>query len=319
MSPRPDICIIMNAGSGKRRGEEIWRELRAGLARHPGRFELREISHGQDVAPAARRAVEEGFAAIVAAGGDGTISGVAGEVTGAEARLGVLPLGTFNYFSRAYEIPDETPAALDTIIAGATRAIDVGEVNGKIFLNNASLGLYPEILARREDIYRRWGRSRLAAYWSVAASLVRFRRPIALRVTIDGAVFRYRTPLVFVAANARQLQELGLPGGECIADNHFAVFIAPDCSRLELLAYAFRLARQKLVPSRDFELHCGREILVETRRRRASVAHDGERTRLSAPFRFRMRRGALEVIVPAPIATAATAPAPAAPAPTAPD
>jgi diacylglycerol kinase family enzyme len=179
------------------------------------------------------------------------------------------------------------------------RTIPLGAVNGRVFLNNASVGAYAAILFRRERIYRRWGRSRLAAYWSVLTTLLRFRTSLDVSITVDGVTRAFRTPLVFVAKNAHQLDIFDLAGADCVRSGEFAVFVAPDCTRFELLRTAFRLAVRSVEPSRDFELICGRDVRIETRRRRRFVARDGERERMTAPFRFEMQPDGLRVIVPA--------------------
>jgi diacylglycerol kinase family enzyme len=290
--------VIVNAGSGKRRGRQLAEELAGMVERYPGRFELRVERSGARIEAAARRAVDEGFATVVAAGGDGTICAVAGVVAGTDRSFGVLPLGTFNYFARSLGLPEDLDAGLRVLAEGDTQPVAVGDVNGLSFLNNASLGAYAAILQSRESVYRRWGRSRLAAYWSVLTTLIRFRRPLRLKVTVDGEVRRFKTPLVFVALNPHQLETLGLEGADCIRSGRFALFIAPDCSRFELVRYAIRLAFRAMEPGRDFELMCGEDILVETPGRRRLIARDGERQHMTGPFRFRLRRDALRVLVP---------------------
>ncbi len=294
-----DICVLMNLGSGKRKGIAKAREIESLFERHPGRFILRVVRSGKRIAPEAARAVREGFATVVAAGGDGTICAVSDSLAGTDSRLGVLPLGTFNYFARSLGLPEELDAAIDVIAAGEVRPHDVGEVNGRVFLNNASLGAYAAILQNREEVYRRWGRSRVAAYWSVLTTLATFHSPLRLRITVDGTLHRYRSPLIFVSSNAYQLDLLGLEGARCVEDGHFALFVAPDGGSRALLRLAFRLLTHTIAARRDFELVCGSEILVETARSHRLVARDGERERMQGPFRFRMRRGALQVIVPA--------------------
>jgi diacylglycerol kinase family enzyme len=268
------------------------------FARHPGRFSLRQVEPGQGIVDAAKTAIDAGFDTIVAAGGDGTISGTAPLVAEAGRRFGVLPLGTFNYFARSLDLPEALEDAVEVLVNGVEREVPIGEVNGEGFLNNASLGAYAAILQSRESVYRRWGRSRLAAYWSVLTTLIRFRRPLRLKVTVDGEVRRFKTPLVFVALNPHQLETLGLEGADCIRSGRFALFIAPDCSRFELVRYAIRLALRAMEPGRDFELMCGEDILVETPGRRRLIARDGERQHMTGPFRFRLRRDALRVLVP---------------------
>lgn len=294
----PDICVIMNAGSGKQPAGARAAELRGSFARFPRQFELRIVRRGAEIGGEAERAVREGFRTIVAAGGDGTISAVAACLIDTDRRLGILPLGTFNYVARSLGIPAAMEDAVRVVAEGRERTTDVGEVNGRVFLNNASLGAYAAILARREQVYRRWGRSRLAAHWSVVLTLAKLRTALSLRVSVEGEVRRYRTPLVFVANNAYQLQEFGLQGSDCIAAHRFALYVAPDCGRAALLRLAVGLALRRLRPERDFELLCGTDILVETRRRRRHVARDGERALLTGPFRFRLRRDALRVLVP---------------------
>lgn len=294
-----DICVLMNLGSGKRKGVEKARELEALFERHPGRFTLRVLRSGKQIAPEAAKAVREGFSTVVAAGGDGTICAVASSLVGSEARLGILPLGTFNYFARSLGLPEAIKEAVDVLARGESRPIDTGEVNGRVFLNNASLGAYPAILQSREQIYRRWGRSRIAAYWSVLATLANFHSPLTLSITIDGAVRRFRSPLVFVSNNAYQLDLLGLEGAECIKSGRFALFVTADSGRRDLLRHALRLATRTIANRRDFELVCGDDIVLETAKPQRLVALDGERERMRGPFHFRMRRQALNVVVPA--------------------
>lgn len=290
------IVVVLNIAA--RSGSEQADVLQASLDRHSGRFVLRRVS-GDGLGEAVEEALGRGVSTIVAAGGDGTIVAVAERLAGRDATLGIVPLGTFNYMARTLGLPDDMDAAVDVILAGHSRAIEIADVNGRIFLNNASLGAYAEILARREGVYRRWGRSRLAAYWSVLATLARIRRPLTLRVVVDGEVYRVATPLAFVANNAEQLEGFDLAGSDCVREGRFALYIAPDCGRVELLLYALRLAFRTMKPGRDFELICGREIVVESpRRSRRLVARDGERDRMTAPFRFTLRPGALRVLVP---------------------
>lgn len=294
-----DTCVIANAGSGKRRGAALVAELEGLFARYPGRFALRVVRRGAEIGGEAERAVREGFRTVAAAGGDGTINTVAGSLVGTDRRLGVLPLGTFNYVARGLGLPEALADAVHVLAESRERLLDVGEVNGRTFLNNASLGAYAAILHDRERVYRRWGRSRVAADLSVLLTLAGFQSPLSLELSADGRTRRHRTPLVFVANNAYQLDRFGLAGGECIASRRLAIYIAPDRGRLGLMRLAVGLALRRLRPDRDFELLCGAEVLVEAGRRRRRVARDGERERLAGPFRFRLRRDALRVLVPA--------------------
>ena len=293
-----DICVILNRGSGRKKDRSTEDALHAAFDRHPGRFDLRIVERGRSISAVTAHALRAGYSTIAAAGGDGTIGAVAGTVAGSGHALGVIPMGTFNYFARGYGIPLELDAAVDLLATGTAQQIAVGEVNGHLFLNNASLGVYPAILRQREDTYRRWGRSQLAAHWSVLVTFATFRSSLSIRVTVDGQELRTRTPLVFVARSAYQLERFELEGADCIRDNRFALFVAPDGGRLDLLRYAWRLARHSMKSGRDFDLHCAREIVIETRQPFALLARDGERVRLRGPFRFSVRPDALRLVMP---------------------
>lgn len=294
----PDICVILNTRSGKRRAAQ--EQLEGAFAKHPGRFTLHVLKSGRDIERATRDAVAAGYGMIVAAGGDGTISGIAPIVADAGLRFGALPFGTFNYFARSIGMPEEIEEAVDVIARGKEHRISRSEVNGEGFLNNASLGAYAAILQRRERVYRRWGRSRIAAYWSVISTLLRMRTSQPMVIEIDGEAHDLRTPLAFVAANPFQLEIFRLPGAEDVRAGKLALFLAPDRTGPALLAFAARLAIGGVEESRDFTLMTGRSIRIETERKRRLVARDGEKTRMESPFVFRTHPGALRVICPGP-------------------
>ncbi len=293
-----DICFIVNAGAGGKNGSAIASRLPDLVAAYDMTCEVRLTRKWTDIHHETKKALQSGFRTIAAAGGDGTVSAVASHLAGTGRQLGILPLGTFNYVAREFGIPLGVEEAVWVIATGRQRILDVGDVNGRSFLNNAGLGGYVKIARTRERVFGFLGRSRIAAYWVILRSLLDFRRSLALKVTVDGQVSRYRTPMVFVAKSAYQLEQYGLAGSACIVRRQLALFVAPDCNRWELIRLAFGLALGQLRPERDFTLHCGSEILVETGRRQRHVICDGEIERLRAPFRFRLRKDALSLLVP---------------------
>ena len=289
------ICVLCNEGSGRNSREAD--AIKIAMEVLGNRAELRQVK-GEEIDDAARQAVEEDFDTIVAAGGDGTIMTVAGALMDSGHRFGVLPLGTFNYFARGLGIPEDPKAAAEVILAGGTRRVSLAEVNGKVFLNNISLGIYPAILKNREQVYARWGRRRVAAHWSAAKTFMRFQRPLFLTVLADGEEVRVRTPLLFVARSAYQLESFGLAGAECVAQNRFAVFAAPDTGRAGMFLKALRLVRQKMQQGRDFDLVCADEVTIAARSLHLTVACDGEKMRMRTPLRLRVHKDALEVYAP---------------------
>ncbi|MGL4320572.1 MAG: diacylglycerol/lipid kinase family protein [Paracoccaceae bacterium] len=292
------VCILVNAGAGKKNAARIAALLQpfhdAGLAP-----DVRVIDRGRNLPAEAAKAVQGGFRTIIAAGGDGTICTVATALAGTGIALGIVPLGTFNFFARSLGLPNDPAGAIAALLQGKERVVSAAEVNGKLYLNNASIGLYPALLQQREAAYSRWGRTRLAAYWSALRTLVTYDRPSRMRITIDGRTDHLRSPMVFVAQNAYQLEQYGMADGVAlIREGKMAVYIAPELRRWQLLGFAIRMALRRAWPYRDFTLEAGTEMEIVTRSPRRTIARDGEREKMRAPFRFRLLKDALTVIVP---------------------
>ncbi|MEQ8921649.1 MAG: diacylglycerol kinase family protein [Roseovarius sp.] len=292
------ICVIMNGKSGRRDTDGVPGQIRQALSNRAPSAELRILDSGSDLLPATRKAVKEGFDMIVAAGGDGTVSGVASVLRGTGVTMGILPLGTFNYFARSLDIPTEIPAAVDLLCEGAARPVRIARINDRVFLNNASLGAYPAILKTREDVYRRWGRRRIAAYWSVLVTLVTLRRPLRVRIEADDKVLERRTPLIFAVNNAFQLNQIGLQGEEDIAKGRLALFIAPDTNRWGMLRNALLLALGLAEREKEFDFLAADRIRIINNERRHDIACDGERDRMKAPYDLQVIENELKVVAP---------------------
>ena len=295
------LALVLNGSAGKKDAGASEGRIRERLASRVKEFAAFPVSNGGDIAGAAKRASKDGFDIVVAFGGDGTQSAVAGALIGSNSVMGVLPGGTFNYFSRELGVGATLDEALDTILQGYARPVHIGDVNGRIFLNNACIGVYPAILERREAIYRRWGRSRIAAYWSVLLALKNMRDPMHLSLTLNGVTTEIHTPLAFAARSAFQLESLGLEGAEAVSNGQLALFLAKGHKPVHLMKAALRLAFGSVARGRDFELVVADEILIETRQSRRTLAIDGEKERVNGPFRLRVCRDALSVLVPAPV------------------
>lgn len=296
------ICIILNAGSGKRDAKSEPDAITEAFAAQGSACTIKLVEDGAQIEAHTRAAVAEGFTTIVAAGGDGTICGVASALRGSKTMLGILPSGTFNYFARSLDLPMDLEPAVKVIVEAHSRALRIATINGQVFLNNASLGAYPAILESREDIYKRWGRSRIAAYWAVIKTLSTVRPPLHLRITADGDTRSVRSPLVFVVNNAYQLTQLALEGAEHIKNGKLVVFVAPDAGRMEMIRMAVRIAFGRGLPEWEFAVFGGADILIERLGRgkghRQTIARDGERERLAGPFRLQVVENALTVLVP---------------------
>ncbi len=290
-----DICVLANPNSGA--AQRNPQAVDQAMAVFGPRAELRAFSG--DPADEAARALRDGFRIIVAAGGDGTVAGVAHALAGSGRDMAVLPLGTFNYFARGLGLPEDPEAAARAILAGESHAIAVGTLNGRVFLNNVAIGLYPAILEEREATYARFGRYRILAHLASLRTILRFQRPYRMDLVQDGARQRIRTPMVFVARSAYQLDQFGLDGAQAISDDRFALFLAPQQTRLGFLRLAWRLVRRRVDHGRDVFVSTPRRIALSiSGRRRVAVALDGEKLKMRLPLRIQVAGDLLHVIVP---------------------
>jgi len=142
------------------------------------------------------------------------------------------------------------------------------------------------------------GRSRLLAHWSVLRTLLRFQRPARMQLVADGQAMSLKTPLIFIARSAYQLERFGLEGAKAISDDKLVAFVARGGSRWHLVKLALRLALRRVQAGRDVDLITAHEIDIATAKRRPKVAFDGERRRMLAPLSFRIEDQALSIIVP---------------------
>jgi diacylglycerol kinase family enzyme len=256
------------------------------------------LRYGGQLDAEARRALTTKPDVIVAGGGDGTLSTVAGVVSGSGIPLGVLPLGTFNHFAKDVGIPLDLASAVETVCRGRVTNVDVGRVNGRVFLNNSSLGLYPQVVRKRDQLRHRLRRGKWPAFvW--AALLVLRRFPfLRLEIKVDGNVLQRRSPLVFIGNNSYELNGLHLGARKCLDAGQLSIHIIDRTDRLGLIALAARAMVGRLRDTRDFETLRATHMEVNTRRSHVTVATDGEVSRLTAPLVYELDKGALSVVVP---------------------
>ena len=269
-----------------------------GLCAEYGDVNIQLARRPQDIYARARAAVESGHELVIAGGGDGTISGIASVLAGTGCKLGVLPLGTFNYFARRLAIPPDIERAICVCFEGEVRTIPLGDVNGRTFLNNASIGLYPTMLKTREKAYRRIGRNQLSAYVSGLYSLARANDYHCVTMSVGNERNTFRTPLIFAAANAVQVDSFGVPGSGCPQSGKLAFYILPPVGRAALVRLGWRMVMRQLDPGKDFSLVCAERAEVTTRREYLKVAYDGEIEVLRSPLSFCLRPNALNVMCP---------------------
>lgn len=295
---RGGISVIINERSGKAATPDAGRELQALFAKAGARVRIERVTHPLDIAARARQAAARGDV-LVAAGGDGTVGTVAGVAVETGATLGVLPMGTLNHFARDLGLPQELDQAVAAIVAGEHREIDVGDVNGRIFINNSSVGIYPRMVWEREAQQRRGRREWTAIGIAVLRTWRRYRMVVA-RIAVDGAEAIVRTPFVFVGNNQYKAEGFELGGRTTLDNGHLSVFLAPECGRFEILALPFRALAKRLNAGAPFAAFTADTLSVDVPRHRVSVALDGEVAMMRSPLVYRVRPRALRIIAPAP-------------------
>ncbi|NVD70849.1 sphingosine kinase [Duganella sp. BJB1802] len=296
-NPLNSIVVIVNASAGQGYCGGWTAALMEKFRRHGVEPDITLAKSGAEMIARAERAVAEGAPVVVAGGGDGTINAVASALVGTATRLGVLPLGTLNHFAKDMKIPLELDAAVANVVEGRACAVDVGEVNGRIFLNNSGLGIYPDIVRDREQQQRHLGRSKWPAFGRALFAALRRFPFMSVRLKINGEEHLRRTPFVFIGNNEYlQGRTLGARAG--LDSGKLCLYVAQKPSRLGLLRYGLHAMLGKLGQERDFDVLSASELIIETRHHHMRVATDGEVSLMKPPLCYRSRAGALSVIVP---------------------
>ena len=306
IGPNTPFFIVLNAGSGSESAAEARRVIEEGFAAAGRKHRIFLVDGPGRLQALAREAVERARTVggvVVAAGGDGTINAVAQATLGSGCAFGVLPQGTFNYFSRTHGIPRDTAEAMQVLLTEAPRAVQVGLVNDRVFLVNASLGLYAQLLEDRETYKSRYGRNRLVALGAAMLTLARGNRPWDLRLAWRGETLARRTASLFVGNNALQFEQVGVAEGEALEGGRLAAVLVQPMGRLARLGLLLRGAMSRLDDAEQIETLSFRELHVQPAagargRRRVKLATDGEVSWMRMPLHFRVGPEPLWLIRP---------------------
>jgi len=294
-----NVRVIVNIGGGTAQGDDgEAARIAAAFAAHGVAADVR-MTESQDIAEAFGEAASApGLDAVVAGGGDGTLSCAAGHLAGTGRAFGILPLGTLNHLARDAGIAGTLEEAVAVIAAGHTRDIDVAEVNGRVFVNNSSVGLYPDMVRLREAQQERSGRGkRLAMLWAGFASLRAFRRH-RLWISAPGLEAPIRTPLLFVGNNRYQVSLFALGQREQLDQGELCLYAIRAGSRAHLLWAGIRGIFGRLDQQRDFITAYVEEAEISSDRPVMALSADGETLRMETPLKYRIRKKALKLIVP---------------------
>jgi diacylglycerol kinase family enzyme len=298
VNPSAPLLFVINAGAGAQDVQAKRGVIETALAASGRTGELL-ICQPAELAQAAQHAAATAMArgsAVVAVGGDGSLNTVAQAAHAAGCAMGVLPYGTFNYFARTHGLPTEPAAAMRVLLEARPVPVQVAAINHQVFLVNASLGIYPELLQDREAYKARFGRSRWVAFLAAMATLLRAQRRLRLRIETGARIRDVQTLTLFIGNNRLQLQQLGAdpedtvpgtPGHGSMA----AVMLRPigTWSMIGLLLHGAmgRLGEAAGVERFEFQ-HMVVKPRLSPGHREVVVAFDGEVARMRAPIDIRV-------------------------------
>ncbi|WP_374530629.1 diacylglycerol kinase family protein [Acinetobacter sp.] len=299
------LSIIYNARSGFHASnkEQVYEQLLTYFTEQGFEIQAFELGEKKDFPTLMQSIIQrhqssESIGVIVAAGGDGTLNAVAKALLGSNIPLGILPLGTFNYVARVLNIPIDIMQAAEVIATGQIRSIHVAKINDQIYLNNASLGLYPLFIQRRELYNAKFGRFPLHAYTSGLDVLIRDRKELKLEVEVDGKIYPVKTPLIFFGNNQLQLAEMKLRIAKCAEQGQVAGVVVAKSDKLTLFRMLLQLIRGELEQAPDVYSFAADDVKVFSRREKLTVALDGEIVEMRPPLHITVQKNAVNIMVP---------------------
>ncbi|WP_111860808.1 diacylglycerol/lipid kinase family protein [Acinetobacter sp. CFCC 10889] len=299
------LSLIYNENSGfhARDKEQIYEQMMTIWTSHGYEIQVFDLSSAVNMQSLLktifeRHAKYDDKGVIVAAGGDGTLNAVASQMMHQAIPMGILPLGTFNYVARVLKIPLDLLQAAKVIVTGQTRAVHVACINDQIYLNNASLGLYPLFIKKREIYNKKWGRFPLNAYTSGLDVLIRDRKELKLEVAVDGKKYPVKTPLIFFGNNQLQLEEMKLKIAKCAEVGLVAGVVIAKGDKRTLFKTLFQTIRGKLEKADDVYSFSAENVIVNSQKPKLTVALDGEIVEMSTPLKLHVEKNALNMMVP---------------------
>jgi len=288
------LTVIYNPNSGKSNDLD---EIKAAFAHHSMQPTYLPVTskllHRHVKAEAAKRG-----AIVVAAGGDGTVSTVAGLVRGTNIKFGIIPCGTLNHFAKDVGLPLKITDAVRVILAGKTKPLDAAQVNKHVFVNNASIGLYPLSLRHRAQVDGQIGKWP-AAILGTLRVLTRPRR-YHVELTLDGKKITRRTPFVFIGNNQYKLNKPPFVRRDTIQNGTLGVYIIKANSAFGVVCMFAQTLFTRKRKTAEFETYQVSELKIATKKHRTlHVAYDGEVAQMHTPLRYKSLPKALRVIVSA--------------------
>lgn len=293
-----NVLIILNKKAGTKNSaeKETENDIKDVFSELSIKFDFLRVK-GENIADTVRKMLSKNYDVICAAGGDGTISTVAGSLSGTDIPLGVIPLGTLNHFAKDLNIPLDLKEAVKVISKNKIIKIDIGEVNGKKFINNSSIGLYPKMVKKREKS-EKLGGSKWTAMGLAFANI--FNRFPLMKVIVrsNEKSLNCKTPYVFIGNNEYSTDLFNVGSREKITEGILGLYFPNSTTRFSMFRFALHGLLNKLDQQKDFTIVITKELSIEIKKKKIDVAIDGEVIILTSPLKYKIHPFDLKVIVP---------------------
>lgn len=249
---------------------------------------------GERLSEMANLSAKSGVDAVIAAGGDGTVNCIASALVDSDIPLGVLPSGTLNHFAKDLGIPLSIVEAAKVISEKKVVKVDVGEVNGRFFLNNSSIGFYPQMVKHR-DKNGFWDNKWLAMVTAMFNVLSRY--PVLhVKIKVNNESLKSKIPFVFVGNNEYKFDILGPGLREKLDEGQLSLYYPDTTGRLSMIKFTFFALMNKLNQTGDFNFDQTEEIILEFKKKNIEISIDGEVVRLDTPLHYHIKPLSLNVI-----------------------
>ena len=293
--PQLKGTLFLNPTSGVRFPAAEKRALE--IAAQEAGLEVVRLGRDIDVTESVRRRMREGVRLFIAAGGDGSINHVVQPLVNSEAILGVIPAGTYNHFAKDLGIPLDWRQALDIALTGETRQVDTARVNDRFFVNNLSLGLYPELVAKREEKgrdYPRW-KARLQAFYTT----LRNYPHVSFNVESEHHQEVIRTHVFMVSNNSYDLSRMGIEAPRNnLSEGRLSVYWLPHLPRIALMKFGAHYLAGRVKTAPGFRSFRTSRMKVQSPHLRLRVGLDGELFTMETPLVLTIVPQSLLVKVP---------------------
>lgn len=285
------VSLIINKKSGEKSKDDLIPKILKGFQDRNIAVQLHAVE-GLEVPKVTEASVNSGVDAVVVGGGDGTINAVVSKLAGSAIAIGILPLGTFNHFARDLGLPESLEECIDVIAQGNAEPIDVAEVNGKIFINNSSIGVYALAVRLRENYEKKLGWSKRWAMVRAALNIFDRFPTFTVKLETEKGAYIRKTSFVFVGNNKYTSGKR-----ESLKEGVLSIYAAHLKGRWGVLWMGILAVFNKL-DDKYFDLHLAKELELDTKKKKMIVSIDGEITDTKPPLLYKIRPHQLLVLLP---------------------